>query len=125
MKKTFFIILGFIGLGLGVVGAAVPLLPAFPFLVLAAFGFARGNERLHQWFINTKLYKNNLESFVAGRGMTRGAKIHMIVAVTLVMLVGFVAMRRIAWGQIVLGVVWVGHILLFLFGIKTIPDGEE
>ena len=125
MKKPFFIILGLIGLGLGVIGAAVPLLPAFPFLVLAAFGFARGSDRLHQWFINTRLYKKNLESFVAGRGMTRGAKIRMAMTVTLVMFIGFIVMRRILWGQIVLGVVWVGHILLFLFGIKTIPNSKE
>lgn len=35
--KLFYVILGCIGLGLGAVGAAVPLLPAFPFLMLAAF----------------------------------------------------------------------------------------
>lgn len=125
MKKPLFIILGLMGLGLGVIGAAVPLLPAFPFLVLAAFGFARGSDRLHQWFINTRLYKKNLESFVAGRGMTRGAKIRMAMTVTLVMFIGFIVMRRILWGRIVLGVVWLGHILLFVFGIKTIPNSKE
>ena len=35
-KKILFIVLGCIGLGLGAVGAVVPLLPAFPFLLLAA-----------------------------------------------------------------------------------------
>ena len=41
--KLFYVILGCIGLGLGAVGAAVPLLPAFPFLMLAAFCFARSS----------------------------------------------------------------------------------
>ena len=125
MKKAFYILLGFIGLGLGFVGAVLPLLPAFPFLVLAAFGFARGRDRLHHWFINTRLYRNNLKSVLAGRGMTLGAKIRLMVTVTLALLVGFIAMRRIPWGQIALGVIWAGHILLFLFGIKTIKDDEE
>ena len=66
-KKILFIVLGCIGLGLGAVGAVVPLLPAFPFLLLAAYSFARSSERLHSWFINTKLYKNNLESYVKGQ----------------------------------------------------------
>ena len=125
LKNALYILLGFIGLALGAVGAAVPLLPAFPFLVLAAFGFARGSERMHQWFLNTRLYKNNLESFMAGRGMTWGAKARLMATVTVVMLVGFIAMRRIPWGQAVLGVIWAGHILLFLFGIRTIPGKGE
>lgn len=37
IKKILFIILGCIGVGLGAVGAVLPLLPAFPFLLLAAF----------------------------------------------------------------------------------------
>ena len=125
MKKAFYILLGFIGLGLGFVGAVLPLLPAFPFLVLAAFGFARGSDRLHRWFINTRLYRRNLKSALAGRGMTVGAKIRLMVTVTLALLIGFIAMRRIPWGRIALGVIWTGHMLLFLFGIKTIKDEEE
>lgn len=60
LKKILFVILGCIGVGLGAVGAVVPMLPAFPFLLLAAFSFAKSSEKLHNWFINTKLYKNNL-----------------------------------------------------------------
>ena len=60
MKKMIYIVLGCIGVGLGAVGAVVPLLPAFPFLMLAAFCFAKSSERLNNWFINTKLYKDNL-----------------------------------------------------------------
>ena len=64
LKKILYIILGCIGLGLGAVGAVVPMLPAFPFLLLAAFCFARSSQKLHTWFINTRLYKENLESYV-------------------------------------------------------------
>lgn len=62
LKKVFYIVLGCTGLGLGALGAVLPLLPAFPFLLLAAFCFGKSSERLHNWFIGTKLYKNNLES---------------------------------------------------------------
>ena len=71
LRKAIYIILGCIGLILGAVGVIVPMLPAFPFLLLAAFSFARGSERLHSWFISTRLYKNNLETYVRGQGMTR------------------------------------------------------
>ena len=74
MKKMLYIILGCIGVGLGAVGAVVPMLPAFPFLMLAAFCFARSSEKLDRWFKNTKLYKDNLADYVAGRGMTKKTK---------------------------------------------------
>ena len=45
IKKILWIILGCIGVGIGAVGAVVPMLPAFPFLLLAAFSFARSSEK--------------------------------------------------------------------------------
>ena len=121
-RRVFYTALGCIGLALGAVGAVVPLLPAFPFLMLAAWSFARSNERLHRWFVNTKLYKDNLESFVQGRGMTKAAKVRVMVTITLVMGIGAYMMRRIPVGQIILAVIWVGHILLFTWGIRTIRE---
>ncbi len=78
MKKLLYMILGCVGVGLGAVGAVVPMLPAFPFLMLAAFCFARSSEKLDRWFKNTKLYKNNLADFVAGRGMTVKTKVRIM-----------------------------------------------
>ena len=126
IKKIFWIILGCIGVGLGAVGAVIPMLPAFPFLMLATFSFARSSEKLHTWFIGTKLYKDNLEDYVAGRGMTWKTKIRIMVTVTLLMSVGFIMMgtKGIVTGCVVLGCVWLFHILYFIFGVKTIPAKE-
>lgn len=120
IKKIMYIVLGCIGVGLGAVGAVLPLLPAFPFLMLAAFCFARSSERLNHWFMNTKLYKNNLESFVQGRGMTRATKVRIMVTVTILMSIGFIMMHQVPTGRIVLAGVWVFHILYFCFGVKTL-----
>ena len=125
LKKILYIILGCIGVGLGAVGAVVPMLPAFPFLMLAAFCFARSSEKLNNWFINTKLYKDNLEDFVAGRGMTRKTKVRIMVTVTLLMSIGFIMMHAVPIGRIVLGCVWAFHIVYFIWGIKTIPSNTK
>ena len=119
IKKLGYLILGFLGLILGAVGAVLPLLPAFPFLLLAAFGFAKSSERLHAWFTATKLYKKNLESYVAGQGMDWATKIRVMVTVTVLMSIGFVMMHQVRVGQIVLACVWVFYILYFCFGVKT------
>lgn len=125
MKKILYIILGCIGVGLGAVGAVVPMLPAFPFLLLAAFCFARSSEKLHTWFINTKLYKDNLEDYVAGRGMTKRTKVRIMITVTLLMSIGFIMMHAVPVGRIVLACVWAFHIVYFLWGVKTIPANKE
>lgn len=121
MKKIFYMIGGCISLGLGTLGAVLPLLPVVPFLLLAAICFARSSRRLHNWFLGTSLYKKNLETYVAGKGMTRQTKIRIMVTVTLLMAVGFAMMHQVAVGRIVLIGVWVFHVLYFLFGVKTIP----
>ncbi len=122
LKKGIYIVVGCIGVGLGAVGAVVPLLPAFPFLLLAAICFGKSSERLHTWFIGTKLYKNNLESYVQGRGMTWKVKIRIMTIVTLTMSVGFLMMSRVPVGRMILLAVWVFHILYFCFGIKTLNE---
>lgn len=124
LKKILYVVVGCISVALGAVGAVLPLLPSFPFLLLAAFCFARSSQRLHNWFTGTKLYKNNLESYVKGKGMTRKTKIKIMVTVTVLMSIGFVMMDQVPVGRMVLAAVWVFHVLYFVFGVKTIKMGE-
>ncbi|MDY0290423.1 MAG: DUF454 family protein [Sphaerochaeta sp.] len=116
--KQVYLLLGLIGLALGAVAAVVPLLPSFPFLLLAFISFGKSSEKLDRWFRGTRLYKNNLESYINKQGMSRGAKTRVMVTVTAVMTFGFVMMRQIRIGQIILAIVWIGHILYFSFGVK-------
>lgn len=124
IKKAIYIVLGCIGVGLGAVGAVLPLLPAFPFLMLAVFCFAKSSEKLHRWFVGTKLYKKNLESFVKGMGMTWAAKLRVMTTVTLLMAFGFTIMmlKALYIPCIILGCVWIFHIIYFIFGIKTLKE---
>ena len=128
-KKILWLTLGFIGLGLGAVGAVIPMLPAFPFLMLALVSFGKSSDRLHKWFIGTKLYKNNLESFVKGQGMTWKTKIKIMITVTLLMSFGFFMMIRkdLYIPCAILGGVWLFHIIYFILGVKkyTPPTDEK
>lgn len=105
------------------------MLPAFPFLMLAAICFGKSSEKLDRWFKGTKLYKNNLETFVKGQGMTRKTKIKVMVTVTILMSIGFAMMFRkaIYVPCVILGIVWLFHIIYFTFGVKNFrpEDSEE
>ncbi len=117
--------LGFVFLGLAGLGVALPLLPATPFIALAAFFFARSSEKLDNWFKNTKLYKNNFETFSKKKAMKIGEKIRIMVMITITMVIAFIFMKNAPIGRIVLGIVWVGHIIGFTFFIKTLDEEEE
>lgn len=124
IKKILYIVIGCISVGLGAVGAVIPFLPSVPFLLLAAFCFARSSERLNAWFTGTKLYQDNLADYTKGRGMTKKAKIRIMSTVTLLMSIGFILMglRGIVVGCAVLLCVWVFHLIYFVFMVKTIPS---
>lgn len=126
MKKILYVTIGWICLGLGTLGTLMPVLPTVPFLMLAAFSFARSSQKLHHWFVGTKLYQDNLADFVAGKGMTKKAKIRIMLTVTLLMSIGFIMMglKGIVTGCIVLGCVWAFHIIYFIWGVKTISATE-
>ena len=121
MKKALLIVVGCIGVGLGAVGAALPFLPAFPFLLLAAVCFGKSSEKLDSWFKGTKLYKQNLETYVKGQGMTNKAKVRVVSMVSALMLIGCIIMLvrdvpKVA--LLVLALVWMLHVLYFAFGVK-------
>lgn len=124
IQKAFFVALGCVSLGIGAVGAVLPLLPTFPFLLLAAFCFAKSSEKLHNWFTSTKLYQENLDDFMQGRGMTKRTKLRIMATVTALMAFGFAVMGRVPVGRVILVSVWVFHVVYFCFGIKTIEEDE-
>jgi uncharacterized protein len=51
VSKHLWAMMGLIALGFGVIGIVVPILPTTPFLLVAAFCFARSSPRLHNWLL--------------------------------------------------------------------------
>lgn len=118
MRKILYMMIGCISFVLGIVGVILPILPTVPFVLLAAFCFAKSSERLNVWFKNTKLYReNNIKN-----GMTKQAKVRIMCSVSLLMSIGFILMglRGIVVGNVVLLIVWIFHMVYFTFGVKTV-----
>lgn len=51
MMRHLFFLAGLLAMGVGIIGIVVPLLPTVPFLILAAFCFARGSPRFERWLL--------------------------------------------------------------------------
>ena len=128
LKRLIFLIIGCVSLGLGCVGIVLPILPTVPFFLLTVFCFSQSSKKLHDWFVNTKMYHKHLESFVQKKGMTACTKATILVSVTILMAIGFVLMaRKGIWVPcVILAFVWACHLVYFLFGVKTIYlEAEE
>lgn len=124
MKRIICLILGFLCLGLGCVGIVLPVLPTVPFFLATVFFFANSSKKLHDWFVSTKMYKKHLESYVQKKGMLMQTKLSILTTVTLLMGIGFFMMirKQIYIPCAILFVVWVAHVIYFLFGVKTIKE---
>lgn len=121
--KVVLIILGFISMGIGIVGIVVPILPTTPFLLLASFFFAKGSKRFHDWFISTKIYKKYLESFVQSKAMTLKNKFTILLPVSCMLIITFIFVNNL-YARIVLIILFIGKYLYFFTQIKTIAKEE-
>lgn len=118
MKIIYFII-ACLATALGAIGVILPVLPTTPFLLLAAFCFAKSSKRFHQWFTHTKLYENHLESFVEQRSMTLRTKIMLLSFASTMLLLAMYFMNNI-WLRLFLACLIIFKYYYFIFRIKTI-----
>lgn len=119
-KRMIFLIIGCVCLALGCVGIVLPILPTAPFFLATVFCFSQSSQKLHDWFLGTRMYKNNLESYVKGEGMTAKTKAKILIMVTALMVFGFVIMLRkdLYIPCAILACVWTAHIIYFVFVVK-------
>ena len=93
--RILYIVLAFLFMGLGIIGVALPILPTAPFLLLAAFFFAKCSQKFHNWFISTKLYKKHLESFVKSKAMTLKSKLSILIPVSIMLIIAFIFVNNL------------------------------
>ncbi|MFC1715481.1 YbaN family protein [Candidatus Poribacteria bacterium] len=79
--------IGFLSLGLGVLGILLPLLPATPFLLLAAWCFYRSSERFHSWLLNHRVFGRHIRNYTESRAID--SKTRWIAITTLWLSIGF------------------------------------
>lgn len=73
------LVIGVLCSALGIAGIVLPVLPTTPFLLLAAFFFARSSPRAHRWLLNNRFFGAYLRNYLEGRGLSTRAKILIIV----------------------------------------------
>ncbi len=78
MQRKLLFLSGLMAVGLGVLGIFLPLLPTTPFLLLAAFCFARSSPRFYHWLNSNRYLNSYIENYRNGRGVPRRIKIQSL-----------------------------------------------
>ena len=86
MSRHLWIAAGILSLGLGVIGIALPLLPTTPFVLLAAFAFARSSPRLHCWLASHRLFGPMIADWQRHGTISRSAKRMAMISLVVVFL---------------------------------------
>jgi uncharacterized membrane protein YbaN (DUF454 family) len=66
-KKAFWVTLGFLFLGIAYIGVVTPGIPWSTPSLIAAYCFAKGSERWHNWIMNHKLFGPFIRDWNTGR----------------------------------------------------------
>ena len=124
--KNLLALLGLISLGLGIVGAFLPLLPTTPFVLLSAYLFAKSSDRLHNWLMTHKIFGQLIRDFHEEKAIALHAKIISISMMWISNLISiFFIVNDILWLQILLTAISVGvtiHILRYKTKRKSKVD---
>lgn len=73
--RLFWITLGLCCVAAAIAGVVLPLVPATPFLLLAAFAFSRGSPRLEAWLVNHARFGPIINNWRAEGAIGRRAKL--------------------------------------------------
>ncbi len=105
MVRGVFIALGFICVGLGTAGVVLPLLPTTPFILLAAFFFARSSPRFDAWLLRHRWFGSLVRDWRAGRGLSVRAKVISLVAIAITFTITIVFAIHTTWLRVLLVVI--------------------
>ena len=118
--RILWTIAGWLAFGAGVIGVFLPLLPTVPFMLLAAFCFARGSERFHDWLLAHPRFGKPIHDWRAHGSISRRGKVAAMAAI----LAAFGMSVLLGVKAYVLGIQAVVLTGVVIF-ILTRPDGPK
>ncbi len=119
--KIIYICLGILSLVLGMLGIILPILPTTPFLLLSAFLFSKSSSRLHEWLIQTTLYKKYIHELVVSKQITREKRNCSLMSVSFIFMISMM-ITPIWIGKLCLLLVMCIHHYIMLTKVRVIDE---
>ena len=100
LKQYFYVGVGLLSLGLGILGIILPVLPTTPFLLLSAACFARGSERFYNWLLAHPWFGQSIRDYREGGGIRRSVKYKAIGLLWLTISLSVIFVVNFVWAQV-------------------------
>ena len=123
MPRIILIIIGWLSVALGTLGVFLPLLPTTPFILLAAWCFARSSPRCHQWLLYRSWFGGYLRHWQQYRAMPPGAKPRAVVMILLTFAISL-WLVNLTWVRILLLIV-LACLLIFMWRIPVVDAKQQ
>ena len=117
--RYVFLAIGAISFALGTAGIVLPLLPTVPLYMLTLFCLARESERFYKMFLESSLYQKTVGAYERDKALTLRTKLSILASVTTIMAIGAYFSQNMPVALIVMGLVWIGHVIALAFIVKT------
>lgn len=121
------IVAGTLALVLAALGVFLPVLPTVPFLLVAAYCYARSSQRFYCWLVDNRVFGPPLARYLSGEGVSWRVKAGSVSLLWVVILLTVTLAGLPLWARVLLLAIAVGvttH-LVALKGRSPSPDGEQ
>ncbi len=124
LKRTLLVASGTLCVILGIFGIFLPVLPTTPFLLLAAFCYARSSKRYYTWLMTNRWFGQYIRNYHEGRGISLKQKVFTILFMWVAIghAAGFVV--TLWWLKLILIGIAIG-VAIHLISIKTLQPKEQ
>lgn len=81
MQRIILLTIGWLAIVLGTLGVVLPLLPTTPFILLAAWCFARSSPRFHHWLLYRSWFGSYILHWQQHRALPPGVKLRAMLLI--------------------------------------------
>lgn len=94
MKKVVYLLLGFLCLGLGIIGIFLPIIPTVPFILLSSYLFYHSSDRAYHWLMNHRLFGKRLRQYHRYRAIPKRTKAFGLTVLWLSLIASMLIFRK-------------------------------
>lgn len=124
-KRTLYLLLGVLALGLAYVGAVMPGIPTLPFVLLAAACFMRSSPHMHKWLLQHRWFGRMATDFHERRGSPMRFSLVVLIPSWVSVIVAMYVAPDLVHRLVILAIAILGSIALIRFAKQYFKHPES